>query len=571
MTIALLLATTADASGGPAALLPWDGGSALGALVSTARAAGCEEVVVLTRAAWAAAVRAQLGAPAGDDRAVARVGVVSAEDGAEERARTLEVLERAGDRGCGVALVHGHLIADEVSLLPLLDGQGGTAVLAAAVPRPPGPSQDPAAPTSAAAQRDLTGAAHRTDLHVAGMGHLRTLRGRVVAAASPDHALVSPTEHALGALAVHARAVADASRLLRALAGSLGGSGDAADGDVQAGLLVALVRGGVPVTARPPARAGVATLATTPEVARRASEQRAQVDHDRVLLQEAVKREDGFFTTFLVSSWSPLLVRAARHLGLRPDTVTWLSMALGVLAATAFAVGLTAWSALGAVLLYLAFVLDCVDGQLARTIRRFSARGAWLDAMFDRGKEYVVYGGLAVGAVRGGDEAGVWLLAGAALALQTMRHTLDLAYAAQQAADVERLVRRDLADPQDPGPSFWEVGHGGSGRSTGDGTAAGAGASAGSGAAAGPGAAVAGQASRASLPRRVILALRRAEGVAVLKWAKRIVVLPIGERFALIGVLAIVTTPRVLFLVLLVWGGLATLYTAGGRVVRSVA
>jgi len=545
VTIALLLATTADTSGGPAALLPGDGGSALGALVSTADAAGCEEVVVLTRVAWAEAVREQLGAASGDDRAVARVAVVSAEDGAEERARTLAVLERAAEGGCGVAVVHGHLIADDVSLLPLLDGQGGTAVLAAAGPRPQGASEAVSTPS--------------------GMSHLRTLRGRVVAAASPDHALVSPTEHTLGALAVHARAVDDASRLLRALAGSLGGVGDTADGDVMATLLVALVRGGVPVTARPPARAGVATLATTPEVARRASQQRAQVDHDRVLLQEAVKREDGFFTTFLVSSWSPLLVRAARHLGLRPDTVTWLSMGLGVAAAAAFAVGLTAWSALGAALLYLAFVLDCVDGQLARTIRRFSARGAWLDAMFDRGKEYVVYGGLAVGAVRGGDEAGVWLLAGAALALQTIRHTLDLGYAAQQAADVEGLVRRDLADPDDPGPSFWEVGHGGSGKSTGDGTAAGAGASAGSGAVA------AGESGGRSLPRRVILALRRAEGVAVLKWAKRIVVLPIGERFALIGVLAIVTTPRVLFLVLLVWGGLATLYTAGGRLVRSLA
>ena len=62
-------------------------------------------------------------------------------------------------------------------------------------------------------------------------------------------------------------------------------------------------------------------------------------------------------------------------------------------------------------------MLDCVDGQLARYTRQFSKLGAWLDSIFDRAKEYVVFAGLAIGASRTGDP--VWLLAGAALALQT--------------------------------------------------------------------------------------------------------------------------------------------------------
>ena len=44
-----------------------------------------------------------------------------------------------------------------------------------------------------------------------------------------------------------------------------------------------------------------------------------------------------------------------------------------------------------------AFVFDCVDGQLARYTRQFSTLGAWLDATFDRAKEYTVFAGLAVG------------------------------------------------------------------------------------------------------------------------------------------------------------------------------
>ena len=37
---------------------------------------------------------------------------------------------------------------------------------------------------------------------------------------------------------------------------------------------------------------------------------------------------------------------------------------------------------------------DCVDGQLARYTRQFSKLGAWLDSIFDRTKEYVVFAGL---------------------------------------------------------------------------------------------------------------------------------------------------------------------------------
>ena len=45
-----------------------------------------------------------------------------------------------------------------------------------------------------------------------------------------------------------------------------------------------------------------------------------------------------------------------------------------------------------------AFTFDCVDGQLARYTRQFSKLGAWLDSIFDRTKEYVVFAGLAIGA-----------------------------------------------------------------------------------------------------------------------------------------------------------------------------
>ncbi len=194
----------------------------------------------------------------------------------------------------------------------------------------------------------------------------------------------------------------------------------AAPEDASALLLVGLVRANVDVTpvylrqlfwARP----------LSPEATARAAERITDYDEDRLLLESAVKSTDGFFTTFFVSPYSKYIARWAARRGFTPNQVTTVSMLLGVLAAAAFATGERWGLVAGAVLLQVSFTTDCVDGQLARYTRQFSRLGAWLDSVFDRGKEYVVFAGLAIGAHHMGDQ--VWLLACAALALQTVRHS----------------------------------------------------------------------------------------------------------------------------------------------------
>jgi phosphatidylglycerophosphate synthase len=54
-------------------------------------------------------------------------------------------------------------------------------------------------------------------------------------------------------------------------------------------------------------------------------------------------------------------------------------------------------------------------------------------------------------------------------------------------------------------------------------------------------------------------------------WARRVVVLPIGERLLLISITAAIFRPEVTFVALLSWGGLATAYTFAGRVVRGLS
>jgi phosphatidylglycerophosphate synthase len=164
-----------------------------------------------------------------------------------------------------------------------------------------------------------------------------------------------------------------------------------------------------------------------------------------VTAPHVVKPVDGFFTTFFVSPLSVHVARAAMRAGLRPNWVTCFAFALGVGAAAAFSTGQREWLIAGAVLTYFGFFFDCVDGQLARLSGQTSARGAYLDGILDRAKEYVILAGLALGAA-----PDAWVLAGAALALQTTRHAIQYPnYVAEDARPTSGLgwVKRIAAFP----------------------------------------------------------------------------------------------------------------------------
>jgi phosphatidylglycerophosphate synthase len=235
-------------------------------------------------------------------------------------------------------------------------------------------------------------------------------------------------------------------------------------------------------------------------------------------LAAAVKTDDGFFATYFVSSYSPYVVRAAARLGIAPDQVTLSALVVGLGAAAAFGLGSRAGLISGAVLIQVSFLLDVVDGQLARYTRRMSAFGGWFDTMADRTKEYAAYLGLAIGSVRGFDQD-VWALAGTALAIQLWRHMLDLT----------TVNDRDQVIGEDDASRLGRMGHAAVGIS------------------------------------------RTTNQRGWVRWAKRILVLPIGERLLLISLTAAVFRPKVTFITLLAWGTLALVYGGLGRVLRSFA
>lgn len=260
----------------------------------------------------------------------------------------------------------------------------------------------------------------------------------------------------------------------------------------------------------------VSAVAADPTQRAALTRERDDVDEEAVRLSRAVKAHDGFFTTYFVSPYSRYLARWFAHHGWRPNHVTVLSMLVALVAAALCATGQRWGYVAGAVLLQLSFTFDCVDGQLARYTLDFSRVGAWLDATFDRAKEYVLFAGLAIGSARTGVD--VWLLAGAAMSLQTVRHSLDFAFAF--AANGSDRGPSDASDASDT------------------------------------------ESSAARLSTRL-------DAVGWTVWARRMVILPIGERWALISVLVALTSPRTTFVVLLVAGGLAGAYSLAGRVLRS--
>ena len=108
------------------------------------------------------------------------------------------------------------------------------------------------------------------------------------------------------------------------------------------------------------------------------------------------KRRDYWWTVLAVDPVAvPLTRRLAARRRVTPDQVTWLSLIVALPMGPAYASGRTGLI-VGAALFYGAFLLDCVDGKLARTLGTSSPKGRTLDALADGGRRASGSIGLAV-------------------------------------------------------------------------------------------------------------------------------------------------------------------------------
>ena len=191
-------------------------------------------------------------------------------------------------------------------------------------------------------------------------------------------------------------------------------------------ILVALVRAAVVVA--PAEVAGAPFIrSSNPSERQITQNQIAALRDARLRLKLANRANDGFYSVFFLRKISKLFTWLAVRLKMTPNQVTLISFAVGLLSAYQFSKG-NFWAIfIGAVLLQLSIIIDCVDGELARYTRQFSQLGAWLDAITDRIKEYLVFFALAYGAAKSGRD--LWIPALGMMLLQTFRHLSDYNFA----------------------------------------------------------------------------------------------------------------------------------------------
>jgi len=99
------------------------------------------------------------------------------------------------------------------------------------------------------------------------------------------------------------------------------------------------------------------------------------------------------------------------RLGLTPDGLTLIGF--GITVVGAILLGLQLWL-VGGLVVFIGGVFDMFDGTLARATGQVSKLGAFMDSVFDRWGEAIVYLGIVVGGSMAGSDA-VTILGAAAL------------------------------------------------------------------------------------------------------------------------------------------------------------
>jgi hypothetical protein len=189
----------------------------------------------------------------------------------------------------------------------------------------------------------------------------------------------------------------------------------------------------------------------------------------KVTLQEIRERTykpiDAWWTVILVDPLASRLVRlVAPYRWITPNVLTLVATILGAGAMAGFARG-DEWSLIaGAALFHLSFVVDCMDGKIARLNGTGTIFGQWLDFVLDRVRVFfcalTLFGGQYA---RHHDVAYLWLMA-VAIFLDLIRYLngsqvakvrrgmTDELDALRFPVEVHPALAQDMAEPGDELP-----------------------------------------------------------------------------------------------------------------------
>jgi phosphatidylglycerophosphate synthase len=128
--------------------------------------------------------------------------------------------------------------------------------------------------------------------------------------------------------------------------------------------------------------------------------------------ERTYKPRDAWWTVLLVDPLAARLVQlVAPYRRVTPNVLTLIATGFGLAAAFCFAEQTRWWLVAGALLFHVSFVVDCMDGKIARLNGTGSPFGAWFDFVFDRLRVFIcalaLFGGQYL---HTGRAAYLWLL-----------------------------------------------------------------------------------------------------------------------------------------------------------------
>ncbi len=344
----------------------------------------------------------------------------------------------------------------------------------------------------------------------------RVTHKQIVSAGSSEHKVSAPTHQMLGFIRIGSdaktsAAIQQASEYFELLSHKP---------NVVDLITVALVRAACPVISI--ATTGICERAESVTELTDFQTQVSEQDEQEVRTKRALRADDGFYSTFVLRKLSRKVSMFSVKRGWTPNQITLSSLILALIVSGFFATGWWPLMIVGAIGVQVSIIVDCADGEVARYTGVSSQFGAWLDAATDRIKEYALYAGLAFGASHHG--VNLWPLAMGLMILQTVRHMSDYNFHAVQVIRETAVMPLSLGEPNDiPAASNGSL-----------------------------------------LDTSAAL-----NSNSKIRWIKKIIHMPIGERWLVISLGAAFNSPAFALWGLLILGLIALAYTTTGRILRS--
>ncbi len=130
------------------------------------------------------------------------------------------------------------------------------------------------------------------------------------------------------------------------------------------------------------------------------TDKRALATARRALLRALRKPQDGWTSTYLNRHVSLFVTRFLVATPIRPNQLSIVILAIGLLGAYFAYRGTYGWIALGALLFQLQSIFDGCDGEMSRLTFRGSVMGEWLDTIGDDLTNYAFFTALGLGLYR---------------------------------------------------------------------------------------------------------------------------------------------------------------------------